>query len=89
MGARPTKPVVAGEQVRGPIPVGRWVRGPQLQLLHCHHRVSWANNPDQHVSNFLGLEPLDQLRTFPRKMSKLHTLKCTHIFTSMKVRVCT
>lgn len=38
---------------------------------------------------FWGLEPLDQLRTFSRKMSKLYTLKCTHILTSMKIRICT
>lgn len=89
VGARPTNPVAAEEQVRGPIPVARWVRGPQMQLLPCHHRASWANNPGQHVSNFLSLEPLDQLRTFPRKMSKLYPLKCTHILTSMKIRICT
>lgn len=89
VGAWLTNPVAAEEQVRGPIPVARWVRGPQMQLLPCHHRASWANNPGQHVSNFLSLEPLDQLRTFPRKMSKLYPLKCTHILTSMKIRICT
>lgn len=39
--------------------------------------VSWANNPHQRVSNSLGLGPLDQLQTFSRKTSKLHTLRCT------------
>lgn len=50
---------------------------PQRQPLHRRRAVSWANNLGQRVSNSLGLGPFYQVQTFPRKMFKLHTLRCS------------